>query len=582
VPRKAFIRSSPVLVAAFLSCSALPIKCAAGAADDPITVHGVVLNRVTHAPVHRALVYTFDEKFATLTDDRGRFELKLPISQNQLGEDMHHFASGDTQAAQKLANTGLSFSFSARKPGFADGSGSFDAETTAEPVTIYLEPQGLIVGKVSASALTSVLRFHLLLFRREVRDGQERWEQAGTFSTWVNGEFRFRELSAGTYKLCSQEQLDRDLQPMAGNQELFGYPATFFPNAFDFSSAAVIRVAPGETVEANIAVTRKPYYNVKIPVANGAANRISVTVFPLAHPGPGFSLGYDASEQAIVGSMPDGTYTVSATAYGKPLAYGTTTLVVRGAAVDGPALNLLPTSSVAVHLSEFFKSARSAPEDQSDGNSLVHARRNNPQVILVPTEEFSSTRTLVAQSGAEPDSLEIPDVVPGQYALQVSPRSGYLFSAVYGGVDVLHEPLLISLGPGYPLELTLRDDGARIDGTMEDSANATDSRRYNNVPPFLRGGVPSFRPPRFVYFVPTIGSSGQFRATGTGPDSTFTVEQLPPGEYLALIFASQHPELRFGGAEIVSQFASYGQIFQAAPEQKLRLTLKVVPDEAEE
>jgi hypothetical protein len=277
--------------------------------------------------------------------------------------------------------------------------------------------------------------------------------------------------------------------------------------------------------------------------------------------------------------------------YGEPAAFGTTTVAVRGAAVDGHAINLVPAASLTVHLSEFFKTAQNQIDSDPGAFSFAaqgeainaKLRRIGPQVTLLPTEEFSVARRLVAQPTEAPDALEIPDVLPGQYALQVSPRVGYLSSAVYGGVDVLHQPLLISLGgSGSPLELTLRDDGAHVDGSVEGPDTPAESAAYDNTPSFLRDRVGRhFQSPRYVYFVPTIGSAGQFREITSNIDDSFTEDQLPPGEYLALSFASEHPELSLGGPEIVSRFASYGQIFEAAPEQKLHLTLRVVPEEPE-
>ena len=48
-----------------------------GAQDEHVTtVHGRVLNRVTKEPIARALV-TMGDEYATMTDDRGQFEMKL-------------------------------------------------------------------------------------------------------------------------------------------------------------------------------------------------------------------------------------------------------------------------------------------------------------------------------------------------------------------------------------------------------------------------------------------------------------------------------------------------------------------------
>src|SRR5262249_28256477 len=51
--------------------------------EDNYTVHGVVVNSVTHAAVPHALVFSSDNRFAKLTDDEGRFEFKVPRTEEK-------------------------------------------------------------------------------------------------------------------------------------------------------------------------------------------------------------------------------------------------------------------------------------------------------------------------------------------------------------------------------------------------------------------------------------------------------------------------------------------------------------------
>src|SRR5215467_6336523 len=48
--------------------------------DRPRTIHGVVVNAVTGAPIPRALVRSMDDRLAALTDGSGAFEFTLPQS----------------------------------------------------------------------------------------------------------------------------------------------------------------------------------------------------------------------------------------------------------------------------------------------------------------------------------------------------------------------------------------------------------------------------------------------------------------------------------------------------------------------
>src|ERR1700746_2592251 len=44
----------------------------------PDSVQGTVINAKTNEPIARAVVYSPDNRYATLTDDRGHFEFKFP------------------------------------------------------------------------------------------------------------------------------------------------------------------------------------------------------------------------------------------------------------------------------------------------------------------------------------------------------------------------------------------------------------------------------------------------------------------------------------------------------------------------
>jgi len=62
------------------------------------------------------------------------------------------------------------------------------------------------------------------LYRRQVREGREHWDPAGMAMSRSDGEFRFAELSPGSYKLLTHELLDRDPLTFNPRGQLFGYP----------------------------------------------------------------------------------------------------------------------------------------------------------------------------------------------------------------------------------------------------------------------------------------------------------------------------------------------------------------------
>ncbi len=66
------------LVVAVFGALKLAMSQALSAEEQPTTFRGTVVNSVTHAPIRRALVYSADNRFATLTDGEGHFEFAYP------------------------------------------------------------------------------------------------------------------------------------------------------------------------------------------------------------------------------------------------------------------------------------------------------------------------------------------------------------------------------------------------------------------------------------------------------------------------------------------------------------------------
>jgi hypothetical protein len=538
-----------------------------GTGNPPASVHGTVLNRITHEPIGRALVFSPDQRYAALTDDRGHFEFKFPPQES---EPEWNLSAPPTDAGPLSARQGRVLQnsrpnvFMARKPGFLERTGNPSyghANATQPEVTIYLDPESLIIGHVILPGTEGDLRVRLELYRRNVSEGQEHWTSAGTFTTWADGEFRFCDLQAGTYKLVSHEQLDRDPFNFTPGGQLFGYSPIFYPNASDFSAAHPIQLAAGATFQANLTAVRREYYSVKIPVDNAAAGQsMNIRVYPLGHAGPGYSLGYNFAEQLIQGMLPEGNYTLQADTHGQPGSTGVLNFSVDGAPYEGTPLNLIPNSSLTVNVTEEFKSAQRAVNQGTlgfaDGSSNTVSFRNlNVQVTLVPMEEFGSGEGGASQplEGAPENTLVIPNVRPGRYRVSVETGAGFVASVLCGGTDLLHEALVV--GPGglsSPIEVTLRDDGAEVDGKAEGAS------QY------------------YVFFLPVGESFRQNRATTSNADGSFTVEQLPPGTYHVLAFDSEQEDLAYTNQEALRNFESQGQIIHVTAGQKEHLRLKVI------
>ena len=551
-----------------------------GQAEAPSSIHGTVLNRLTHEPISRALVYSTDQQYAMLTDDRGHFEFKFPPQEPEPQQNLSGTSdSYGVRSFRRYPPNNRPAEFQARKPGFLPSeSNPYNGRAAQNPsqITIYLDPESLIVGHVNIPGSEGELRIRLQLYRREIREGQEHWSPAGTISTWADGEFRFSNLTAGTYKLVTSELIDRDPFILTISPQLFGYSPIFYPGTSDFSSASPIRLAVGATFQANISLVRREFHSVKIPVPNApVGGQMDIRVYPLGHPGPGYSLGYNSAEQLIQGMLPDGNYSILAGAAGQPGSTGILDFSVRGGPFQGPPLNLIPNTSLLVNVREELESGQSVfyegPADPAGGPpNTASPRQVNVQVILTPMEEFVSDEGGRSQpvQGSREHSLVIPNVRPGRYRLRVESGVGFAASVLSGGTDLLRQPIVVSMGgSNSPIEVTLRDDGAEVTGTVEDAAR-TDRRPD-------QGQAVSTQ--YYVYFVPIGESSGQFRQTIGGPDGTFSQMQLSPGSYHVLAFDRAQEDLEYANEEALRKLESKGQVIHVSARQKERLRLKVIP-----
>jgi hypothetical protein len=532
----------------------------AGQAEHVTTVHGRVLNKVTKEPIGRALVTTVGDEYAVMTDDRGQFEMKIAerVDRGQgagFAGSLPVAGSGGMVAISRLGTAGA---FQAKKPGFLENRypaiGRSEEKSTELEATIYLQPEALIVGRVTVPGSEGDVRIRCELYRHQTVEGRERWQSAGNFTTWGSGEFRFSGLEAGTYRLITHEEIDRDSLVGPG-APMFGYPPVYYPNTTDFSMATPIVVKAGETAQVNLTVTRRQYYPVRIPVRNAPLAGANLTVHPMGHWGPGWSLDYNQMQRMVEGMLPDGNYTVELETYGEATSTGVGNFVVNGAALEGTPLYLTPDASVTLNVRTEFQTARNGASQES-AETLNRERLGNLAVMLRPLEEFGSTGrdvSAVPVEGTENRTLTIANVRPGRYRLVVQTTNGYAASVQSGEVDLLKQPLVVGIGGGAPpVEITLRDDGAEVSGTVEGVAGVRGDWQLAgmNIQQYWR-----------VFLVPTRRGMSQEPPWYRTWDGKFAVSNVPPGEYLVVAYEEGQRDLNlpFGDEEFVKSLEEKGQ-----------------------
>jgi len=571
---------------------------AQSATDNGDTMRGQVINSVTGEPIARALIYSPDNRFATMSNSEGRFAFTLPRARSaaESSSDAGGTVNGRMQSGAGAWNGPAALM--ARKPGFRS-----DPERQAQnlqnlagqDVTLALTPESRIVGTVvlpSAEAPDSVV---LQIFRRDVDNGRGHWVLAGSTQSKSDGGFRFADLPAGRYKLLTRELMERDpvvTDPRKTDVRVpqFGYPPVYYQNASDFGTAASIQLPAGQTETVSLTLAKQPYYGVKIPVIFPVAggdvlkNGVMVTVYANGHNGPGFALGYDNAHNAIEGSLPNGTYTIEASSYGPTGVTGSQTITIKDGAIDGPSLTAVPKVAIPVSVKEEFTAANDNSARSGGFGSrtvAVTGPRRYLDVTLEPADDSEVGRYVsLPNFGGRPEdeslanALAIEGAAAGRYWVHVHSSRGYPASIRSGNLDLSHQPLVVgAAGAAAPIEITMRDDTAEISGTVE---GVKASSQAIGIGDEAAAPSPNDQASAHIYCIPLPDSPGQFSEMGVEPDGSFTLPGLAPGAYRLLAFDREQHQLEYQDPEAMRAYDAKGPVVRVSGGQKERVTLQLI------
>jgi hypothetical protein len=531
----ALMKRSRLPVFAAIAClsSAAVLTCASQDAPKSYPVRGVVLNSITHQPIARALVDANSD--AVLTDNEGRFELNLRDSFTQIN---------------------------VRRPGFnsnaRNGSHPVQVGANMPDLTFYLTPDASITGNVMLSSGDEASDIRFMAYRRHTVNGHPSWMMQGHATTNSEGVFRLENLEApAIYVVCGMPTRDR-IGTVAPGATTFGYPSVCYPDAGDFSTANLISVAAGQQAQVEINLNKQPFYPVSFAIKNSQPGQgLGIQIYDQSGRMMGFSTRWNVEDKLAGVNLPNGRYYAEARLGGKPPSYGRVDFTVANGPVNALSMVLLPLHPIQVEIHKDF----TANEGNSQQGGLVSFDSSGASqdfnaglnLMLVPAEEFSSGMSggLRHADGSSDSSLfEIDNVTPGRYWVQVSAFQGYVHSITSGGVDLAHEPLVI--GPGNtaePIQITMRNDGGQISGTVNSTFSAAASGSGSSV-----GEVAI----TFVYAIPLFPTSAQIPQTMAQYGGKFFIPNLPPGNYRIVAFDS-FQDIDMGDPQGLSRLSAKGQ-----------------------
>lgn len=544
------------------------------------SVHGVVRNAATGAPLPRVLARIEGSTIAVLTDGEGRFEL-----------------DGVTVGPQIIQ---------LRKPGFLDRPFAtedvgYQNDGPAHSVLVVdgmaelnltLTPTAAIHGRIELSTGDPAEGIAIHLLKRIIRNGRAIWAQNGVTKTNGSGAYRFAGLPAGVYALYTQPTLESDAAANAvargARIAQSGYPTVFYPEAREVAGATRIQLKPGDQFEANLLLTLEPFYRVTATaiLPNGKPFEgkqlsqdffsqepiLMVEVLDTAGRPLAYHADLDAATHSIEASLPDGAYTllVGAASRGRSpsgdqntsTSWGFAEVSVEDHGVTNVKIPLSPMPSWPIQVNVLrSKLPSEQPGTRKDAP-------NSQQVAVMATTagnlpmNDSSADAAAIPLGAQTLEMNRFGFGPHWISTQVYDRSLCVDSFSAGGVNLAREPLNIALGGSPPpMELTLRDDCAKLELAL---------------PPQLAEFLPGEEPFYTVYVVPDFDTTVDIPPMTMHPSSgrTLTVDGLTPGSYHVYVFDAP-VRLEYRNPAVLAALPTPGQAVTLSADETGNLMLEV-------
>jgi len=490
--------------------------------SSPHSLSGTVVDAVTGEPVRRAMVQAApvnsSQLRSVLTDSEGRFEFSgLPESE---------------------------ISVLAHKPGFFSGAdlnpGDFQPEVVhlvndTASVTLKLVPEAIVAGHVATVKGDPIEDTLVRIFREVITNGYRHWEAKSQATTEEDGQFRMVGLTPGRYLLAAGPNVPsvRAIRNRGVRKEGFG--TMFYPGVSDMDAATPFLLSGGQQVTADFALKLEPLFQISGMVVGFSAGSAVEVKFATKSgeviPSP---IDVDMQTGRFHGAIPGGSYILQARGSDSAGRLSATDLpLIVSGDVQGIALALGSSINIPVNV-ELRPSSNSA-EGIATANFLPGREIAASAVRLISTDARIDNVEYQAEKNKD-GTLAFHNLVPGRYSLDVSTMAPwYVRSATSGTINLLREDAVIGSGRRLdPIEVVLRDDGARLKGKVLVDGQAA-------------GG--------WVLVCADQELLTQARTTLIAAGAGFEFAGLAPGEYKVLAFdRDTFAALEFRNADVLASY----------------------------
>ena len=465
------------------------------------------------------------------TDDRGRFTLAVPAGRHTLYVSKPMY---------------VTTAYGAARPGDTGTLVTVANGQVLSDIAVQLVKGASIGGRVldHNGQPAPAAQLYIRAYRWQAR-GRElvatRDDRATGIFTNALGEYRAWGFPPGDYiiqvnpqgnvpmalPLTTQADLDAALRPVTGTPapptSNVSYAPTYYPNTIDPSTAAIVRLSPGDNRVIDIQFTLIPMAVVSgvARTPDGIPQRLGLTLTatdPLAPPASrSIFASTDDSGAFTFHNVPPGRYrlTPAASQLSRSNLSAALDVLVDGDR-SGLALDLVPGARVS---------------GQLGGDALAGARQPNGRIALTPlTAVVQPVQAMTSAIDAD-GRFSFPNVPPGRYRLELTAPANVarprVATQIVNGVDTIDAGLEIKGGEQIDVAVELTSSEARLTGRVLDQAGRALVQQHVVLFPAEPGA--RMPPSRRIFAV--------------RPDQTgrYSLPDIPAGDYLITAIADIDP-----------------------------------------
>lgn len=515
---------------------------ACAAQQPPGSVRGVVAS-VTGEPLRKVQVSIRPEVRGVLpliveTDASGAFTFPVvPPGKYRIAAKRIGFLEPETLARYRSQP-------SSREITVATGA-------TLDGVTLTLMPHGVISGRVTDQDGDPVLWAQIEAMKIVYKRGRALTH--GKATTMVNdlGEYRIVGLAPGRYTIVASPP--HDLSPMnararvAGQESAVSFVPLYFPGVLEPSAATPVQVEPGQELRGiDFRLRKEPIVNIRGHVVDGGGNPVSdalVTLWNSPFPSGANVTSAAADGSFLIAVLASRSYTLVGGSGGRESrSFGATPVQVGTRDLDNVVVRIAQSPVVSGAL-------RAEGTPDLSKTRIAMEGIDTLQDILPVSEPLGRSA-----------AFRVTEVIPGTYRVGLlnPPEDYYVKSVRWNGQDLTDKGLLVTTGLSG-LELTLAKGAPMARGVLVASDGAKIAGgRIAVVPP------PDRRERWDLYKEYTADQDG-----------SFTIRQLPPGDYEVFGFTPDS-DAQVENPAYLQQIAGKGKPIQLKPGEQASVEVQAI------